>query len=51
LKESARSFLEETDPIKYRGLEPRQTETEAWRSRLIAFMERAAGTQDIQEAA
>ena len=51
LKETARSFLEETDPIKYRGLEPRSTETEAWRSRLLSFMENAARGQDLQEAA
>jgi hypothetical protein len=51
LKEEARSLLEETDPIKYRGLAPQPTETEAWRSRLISFIERAAETEDIQEAA
>ncbi len=51
LKETARSFLEETDPIKYRGLEPRPAETEAWRSRLLSFMEDAARGQDFQEAA
>ncbi len=51
LKEAARSFLEETDPVKYRGLEPRPAETETWRSRLVSFMERAAETEDIQEAA
>lgn len=51
LKETARSFLEETDPIKYRGLEPRPAETEAWRSFLIAFMERAVQAIDIREAA
>jgi len=51
LKETARSFLEETDPIKYRGLEPRPAETEAWRSRLIAFMQRVTEAQDIGEAA
>jgi hypothetical protein len=52
LKDAARSFLEETDPIKYRGLEPRPEETEAWRSRLVSFMERAAQKkEDMQEAA
>ena len=51
LKKTARSFLEETDPIKYRGLEPQPEETETWRSRLVSFMERAAETEDIQEAA
>ena len=51
LKEATRSFLEETDPVKYRGLEPRPAETETWRSRLLSFMERASETKDIQEAA
>jgi len=51
LKEAARSFLEETDPVKYRGLEPQPDETETWRNRLVSFMERAAETEDIQEAA
>ena len=51
LKKTARSFLEETDPIKYRGLEPQPEETDTWRSRLVSFMERAAETEDIQEAA
>jgi hypothetical protein len=51
LKETARSFLEETDPVKYRGLEPQPEETETWRSRLVSFMERARETEDIQEAA
>ena len=51
LKEAARCFLEETDPIKYRGLEPRPEETEAWRSRLVSFMEQAAETEDVREAA
>ena len=51
LKEEARSFLEETDPVKYRGLEPRPAETETWRSRLVAFLERAAETETIREAA
>jgi hypothetical protein len=51
LKDKARSFLEETDPVKYRGLEPRQAETEAWRTRLVAFIELAAETEDIREAA
>ncbi len=50
LKEAARSFLEETDPVKYRGLEPQPEETETWRSRLVSFMERASETEDIQEA-
>lgn len=51
LKEAARSFLEETDPVKYRGLEPQSEETETWRSRLVSFMERAAEMEDIREAA
>ncbi len=51
LREEARSFLEETDPIKYRGLEPRPSETETWRSRLIAFIDRAAETETVREAA
>ena len=51
LKEATRSFLEETDPVKYRGLEPQPAETETWRNRLVSFMERAAETEDIQEAA
>jgi hypothetical protein len=51
LKEAARSFLEETDPVKYRGLEPRPEETETWRSRMVSFMERARETEDVQEAA
>lgn len=51
LKEAARRFLEETDPIKYRGLEPRAEETEAWRGRLVSFMEHAAETEDVREAA
>jgi hypothetical protein len=51
LKEAARSFLEETDPVKYRGLEPQPEETETWRGRLVSFMERASETEDIQEAA
>jgi hypothetical protein len=51
MKEMARSFLEETDPIKYRGLEPQPVETERWRGRLVSFMDRATGTEDLQEAA
>lgn len=51
MKEVARSFLEETDPIKYRGLEPKPVETERWRGRLVSFMDSAKGTEDIQEAA
>jgi len=51
MKEMARSFLEETDPIKYRGLEPQPAETERWRSRLVSFMDRATGTEDLREAA
>jgi hypothetical protein len=51
LKEEARYFLEETDPIKYRGLEPEPAEMDGWRSRLLAFLERSAETEDIQEAA
>jgi len=51
LKEEARRFLEETDPIKYRGLEPRTEETEVWRGRLVSYMEHAAETEDVREAA
>jgi hypothetical protein len=51
MKEMARSFLEETDPIKYRGLEPQPVETERWRDRLVSFMDSAAETKVIQEAA
>ncbi len=51
LKEEARSLVEETDPIKYRGLEPRPEETDGWRDRLISFLEQAAESEDIEEAA
>jgi hypothetical protein len=51
LKEAARSFLEETDPVKYCGLEPQPDETETWRSHLVSFMKRASETEDIREAA
>ena len=51
MKEMARSFLEETDPIKYRGLEPEPVETEGWRSRLVSFMASATGNEDLQEVA
>jgi hypothetical protein len=51
LKDEARAFLEETDPIKYRGLEPRPAETEAWRGRLVAFLQHAAAMEDTREAA
>lgn len=42
LKHAARAFLEGTDPIKYRGLEPDRRETEAWRADLVTFVERAS---------
>jgi hypothetical protein len=51
LKQQAQSFLEETDPVKYRGLEPRPAETETWRGRLVSFMEQARETQNTREAA
>jgi len=51
LKEAARSFLEETDPVKYRGLEPQPDETQTWRSHLGSFRKRASETEDIREAA
>jgi hypothetical protein len=51
VKEMARSFLEETDPIKYRGLEPRPAETEVWRSRLMSFLDLAIGRENLEEAA
>lgn len=54
LKRTARAFLEGTDPIKYRGLEPDQREMETWRSELVNFVERAAapdGTPLLSEAA
>jgi hypothetical protein len=51
LREEARYFLEETDPIKYRGLEPQPAETDGWRSRMLSFLERSEETGDIREAA
>ncbi len=48
LKGRARTFLEETDPIKYRGLEPSGEETEAWRARLLAFLEDAAAPEETE---
>jgi len=50
LKQAARIFLEKTDPVKYRGLEPQPEETETWRSQLVSFMERAREMEEIQEA-
>ena len=54
LKRTARAFLEGTDPIKYRGLEPDRKEMESWRSELVKFVERAAapdGNPLLSEAA
>ncbi len=51
LKEQARSLVEETDPIKYRGLEPQPEETDGWRARLISFLEQAEETKEVEEAA
>jgi hypothetical protein len=51
LKDMARWFLEETDPIKYRGLEPRTAETEGWRSHLLSFIDSAAETKSSEETA
>jgi len=54
LRRMARSFLEETDPIKYRGLEPREPETDSWTTGLMGFIERAAALstgQNMREAA
>jgi len=42
LKKMTRSFLEETDPIKYCGLDPREEETGALRDRFFSFLERSA---------
>ncbi len=49
LKEMARTFLEETDPIKYTGLAPQIEETGAWRARLLSFLEQAAATSPEPE--
>jgi len=55
LKRTARAFLEETDPIKYRGLEPQGPEMERWRTQLLSFIDQAAslggGPENTQEAA
>lgn len=40
-KKEIRSFLEETDPIKYRGLEPQGEYTGGLRTRLLSFLKRA----------
>ena len=50
-KEMARSFLEETDPIKYRGLDPRTEETETWRTCLLAFLERGGTMAETESSA
>jgi len=42
LKDMARNFLEETDPIKYRGIAPQGEETTHWRTKLISFIDQAA---------
>ena len=42
LKNMARNFLEETDPIKYRGIDPHSEETTHWRAKLLAFIDQAA---------
>lgn len=44
-KRAARAFLEGTDPIKYRGIEPDRQETEGWRTKLVSFVERASTTE------
>jgi len=41
LKKMTRSFLEETDPIKYCGLAPQGEETEALRERFLTFLDRS----------
>ena len=51
LKEMARSFIEETDPIKYTGLEPAGEETEELRTKLVSFLELApepAAAEDMR---
>ena len=42
LKRSARALLEDTDPVKYRGLEPQGPEIENWRTQLLSFVDQAA---------
>jgi len=46
LKKVIRSFLEETDPIKYCGLDPRGEETETLRARFLAFLDRSARLEE-----
>lgn len=46
LKKMARTFIEETDPIKYTGLNPRGEDTEKLQRQLISFLERALETAD-----
>ncbi len=46
LKKMARAFIEETDPIKYTGLDPRGEDTEELRLQLISFLEKALETAD-----
>jgi hypothetical protein len=46
LKQRTRSFLEETDPIKYSGLEPREEETETMRTQLLTFLDRSAPPEE-----
>ena len=41
LKKMAREFIEETDPIKYTGLEPKGEDTEELRLQLLGFLEKA----------
>ncbi len=49
LKKAARTFLEETDPIKYTGIAPQTEETDTWRAGLISFLEQAAATSPEPE--
>ena len=49
LKQMTRSFLEETDPIKYCGLDPRDEETEKLRSRLLTFLEESVRGEGDEE--
>ncbi len=48
LKKMTRSFLEETDPIKYCGLDPRGEETGALRERFLRFLDRSAHLEEQQ---
>ena len=48
-KREVRSFLEETDPIKYRGLDPENEETGTIRVHLLSFLEQAAQRAEDSE--